>query len=143
MAAWLTKTDQENHSLPTEAEWEYACRAGTTTLHYAGDDLDWLKKNANCARLHGGTTPARYPPNPWGLHDMLGNCWEWVADWHDATHYRTATPTSLAISSRSWVCCNRLVSWLIRSSSWERRVTSAASFSSASVLAANDSGFTT
>ena len=92
MAAWLTKTDRENHSLLTEAEWEYACRAGTTTLHYAGDDLEWLKKNANCAQMHGGTTPVdRYPPNPWGLHDMLGNCWEWVADWYDGKYDGTAS----------------------------------------------------
>jgi formylglycine-generating enzyme required for sulfatase activity len=100
MAAWLTKTDQENHLLPTEAEWEYPCRVGTTTLHYAGDDLEWLEKNATCAQMHRGTTPVdRYLRNPWGLYDMLancwewvlGNCWEWVADRYDATYYRTAS----------------------------------------------------
>ncbi len=83
MAEWLTKAERENYGLPTEAEWEYACRAGTTTLHYGGDDLAWLRTNANVAQMHKGTTPVgQFAANSWGLHDMLGNCWQWVADWY-------------------------------------------------------------
>jgi sulfatase modifying factor 1 len=92
MAEWLTKIEKETYSLPTEAEWEYACRAGTTTLHYGGDDLAWLRTNANVAKMHKGTTPVgQFAANPWGLHDMLGNCWQWVADWYDDAYYRNSS----------------------------------------------------
>jgi sulfatase modifying factor 1 len=91
MAAWLTDTEGERYTLATEAEWEYACRSGTTTLHYGGDDLAWLRTHANVAQMHSGTTPVgRFPANPWGLHDMLGNCWEWVADWWAPDYYRNS-----------------------------------------------------
>jgi len=68
-------------SLPTEAQWEYACRAGTTTPYSCGGYL--AKSQAN----YGGkaTSPVKkYPPNPWGLYDMHGNVWEWcLDDWHE------------------------------------------------------------
>ena len=65
--------------LPTESQWEYACRAGTQTLYWWGDEPDDARANWN--EQHKGTTPVdRYPPNPWGLHDMHGNVWEWCAD---------------------------------------------------------------
>ena len=80
-AAWLSKRTGHRYRLPREAEWEYACRAGTEAARYWGERPD--RKRAN---LEGkGTTEVGvYQPNPWGLHDMLGNVWEWVEDaWHE------------------------------------------------------------
>jgi formylglycine-generating enzyme len=81
--------------LPTEAQWEYACRAGTTTATSFGDSLSRAQANfqgksynrpdddrpslKRCAKV------GSYPPNPWGLHDMHGNVFEWCADWSVAT----------------------------------------------------------
>jgi len=74
--------------LPTEAQWEFACRAGTTTAYWWGDIFDPEMTNVDQSERKGlntkeGTTPVyRYPPNPWGLYDMHGNVWEWCADSH-------------------------------------------------------------
>ena len=69
--------------LPSEAEWEYACRAGATTRYWFGDEIDHSK--ANFGRKKRGTVPVkRYPKNPWGLYQMYGNVWEWCEDaWRD------------------------------------------------------------
>lgn len=70
--------------LPTEAEWEYACRAGNPNIRYGSlDQIGWYKGNS------GGSTQevGQKQPNAWGLYDMIGNVWEWCSDVYDASVY--------------------------------------------------------
>jgi len=85
-----SKTGLLEFDLPTDAQWEYACRAGTTTYYNDGisgsldsqmDDLGWWSGNSESS-TH---TVGQKTPNDWGLYDMHGNVWEWCLDWHQAT----------------------------------------------------------
>jgi formylglycine-generating enzyme required for sulfatase activity len=103
---WLSKKEGKTYRLPTEAEWEYACRAGTTTRYHSGDAPETLAKVANVA---DATAKAKFPewkwtikasdnyvftspvgqfkPNAFGLYDMHGNAWQWCADWYGKDYY--------------------------------------------------------
>lgn len=92
-AAWLSKKTGREYRLPTEAEWEYVARAGSTTTYAWGDAIDCTKASydggpgSSCATKTGrrrGTQPVgHYAPNNWGLYDVDGNVWQWCEDgWH-------------------------------------------------------------
>ena len=83
--SWLSETTGKEYRLPSESEWEYAARAGTTTAFFTGMRIWWHQ--ANFGRHFGGTTPTRtfrLWPNAFGLYDVHGNVLEWVEDcWHE------------------------------------------------------------
>lgn len=107
MARWLSQHEGRTYRLPTEAEWEYACRAGSRTRYYSGNDpqslarvantfdaaaaLHWPQWQSYALKAHDGyafTAPVgSFAPNAFGLYDMLGNAWEWVSDRYDEDYY--------------------------------------------------------
>ncbi|MDX2222602.1 MAG: formylglycine-generating enzyme family protein [Rhodospirillaceae bacterium] len=103
--AWLSKKAGKTYRLPTESEWEYAARAGTTTSRFWGDNpddaCDWANTfdisskekyplpftHAACKDGHADLAPVgSFKPNAFGLHDMIGNVWEWVQDCYAGSH---------------------------------------------------------
>lgn len=110
---WLSEQTGQLYRLPSEAEWEYACRAGTQTPFHTGETIN--PDQANFGHNHKKTLPVgSFAPNAFGLYDMHGNVWEWTEDcWHD--NYHNAPGDGLAWLEANRGNCNRRV---VRGGSW-------------------------
>ena len=102
----LSEKEGLEYRLPTEAEWECACRAGTTTVYSFGDDASelgeyaWYSENAEVVEQFYAHTVGQKNSNPWGLYDIHGNVWEWCEDWYGVYHADAATdPTGPSTGS--------------------------------------------
>jgi formylglycine-generating enzyme required for sulfatase activity len=134
---WLSKLTGDQYRLPTEAEWEYACRAGTTTPYHFGDDPSqlseyaWYKENSEESLPPVG----KKKPNPWGLYDMHGSVWEWVLDSYSEEGYQH-------LADKADLTAIQAIAWsdveyprTVRGGSWD---SPAEDLRSAAKLASND-----
>jgi formylglycine-generating enzyme required for sulfatase activity len=115
------KEGHNRYRLPTEAEWEYAARAGTTTAYSFGDNVSDLGRHAWHGEgfASGGTHPVGQKlPNPWGLHDVHGNAWEWVQDFYSDSYYAQSPSTDLTGPTSGSAHVVRGGSWHVTSDSW-------------------------
>ncbi len=116
---WLSAKTGQFYRLPTEAEWEYACRAGTTTAYSFGDDpgklpeYAWFFDNSNSKYQKVG----KKKPNPWGLYDMHGNVTEWVLDQYDPNYYAKLAAAGLAVNP--WNKATQPYPHSVRGGSWD------------------------
>lgn len=94
---WLSALTEKDYRLPTEAEWEYACRAGTQTAFGFGDDAGKLGEHGWYSQA-GPHPVGQKKPNPWGLEDMNGNVAEWVLDLYDKNAYSPYDPRAPVLS---------------------------------------------
>ena len=113
----LSKTTGMAVSLPTEAQWEYACRAGTTTTFSFGDDLSklidygWYGGKDAGQKEDYAHRVGQLKPNPWGLYDMHGNVWEFCRDWYDKDYY-SRSPSVDPVNTKE------IENWCLRSGSF-------------------------
>ena len=117
-AKWLSAKEGLDYFLPTDAEWEYACRSGTTTRYYWGkefrQDCAWVGSNSGKRPQPVG----KKLPNAFGLHDMSGNVWEWCSDWYAADGIPTAIDPSGPVSGSERI---------LRGASWWNKPSNCAS----------------
>jgi formylglycine-generating enzyme required for sulfatase activity len=119
---WLSQETSRVYRLPSEAEWEYACRAGTTTRYPFGDMIttrvaNYTPDNLTDRGLQRTKEVGAYPPNRWGLHDLHGNVFEWVEDdWHE--NYRGARADGSAWKEPGVIESSRLC--VLRGGAWGR-----------------------
>ena len=130
---WLTRKEGKAYQLPTEAQWDYACRAGTTTRYYSGDDPETVGKVGNIPdATYKATFPhwkvtvkgrdgyvftapvGQFKPNAFGLYDMHGNALQWCADRYDATYYATSPVDDPTGAGGGGSCVQRGGCWTLR-----------------------------
>jgi formylglycine-generating enzyme required for sulfatase activity len=115
---WLSANTGHFYRLPTEAEWEYACRAGTTTAYSFGDDVSklgeyaWFTDNSEGKYQKVG----KKKPNPWGLYDMHGNVAEWTLDQYEPDAYKQFVNT---IAKEPWIKATKPYPHSVRGGSWD------------------------
>ncbi|GAB4139483.1 MAG: formylglycine-generating enzyme family protein [Planctomycetaceae bacterium] len=117
---WLSAKTGQYYRLPTEAEWEYACRAGTKTAYSFGDDPSklgeyaWYKKNSGGKYHKVGLKK----PNPWGLYDMHGNVAEWVLDQYSPDFYAKCAKNKLSVGPLN--VATKLYPRVVRGGAWDK-----------------------
>jgi formylglycine-generating enzyme required for sulfatase activity len=120
---WFSKMTGRRYHLLTEAEWEYAARAGSTTAYFWGDDIG--KGNANCSGCGSpwddrGTSPVgSFKPNAFGLYDMAGNVWQWVQDCYHGNYDAAPTDASAwQADGSAWHIGGDCSQRVVRGGSW-------------------------
>jgi formylglycine-generating enzyme required for sulfatase activity len=117
----LSAKEGKTYRLPSEAEWEYVCRAGTTTPFHFGETISTDQANYHGEYVYGNGKKGVYrgrpmpvgsfAPNAWGLYDMHGNVWQWCEDWYDAKYYENSPKTNPLNETKGQIRVLRGGSW--------------------------------
>jgi formylglycine-generating enzyme len=116
---WVCDFSKNGFRLPTEAEWEYTCRAGTKTVYYSGNTVEDLAKAAWYGNIEIGNSDniphfvGMKAPNKWGFYDMHGSVWDWCNDWYDENYYKSSPGNNPKGPSTGKMKVMRGGSWVI------------------------------